>query len=305
MQIYHFNNPHHKYKEVHDETGGRLKELDFRYYDCFCGHPGYRIISSTTRHHNHFDVVQCTQCGTLRMNPYMTDGAIETYYKEIYGPVKRKNMTADALFARQLQSADHLFGVVSPLVAKDAMILDYGAGAGGRGMRFLENGYTGAHIFDYDAKYMAHGVAKGFGAHQPGNRYDIVTLSHVLEHINDPVGFLKYAARDLLKTEGMVYIEVPMFDTHEKLIADFHLAHKFYFTHASLSILARLAGFETVYEEEDVLVVKRATVAAVSDADYAKALSDSNALLKKAKARAKKTVCRQKIKWLLGKKCDV
>lgn len=281
--IYDYNSDLHKYKEVHDETGGRLKSLTFQYYDCFCGHAEYKIISSTTRHRNHFDVVQCTKCGTLRLNPYMSDSAIETYYKEIYGPIKRKNMTAEALFTRQSRSADDLFGVVSTQVAKDAQLLDYGSGAGGRMSRFKAEGYPNVHLFDYDKKYLDYGVSQGFKAHAEGNRYDMVTLSHVLEHVNQPVEFLQKLARDYLKPNGKVYIEVPLFEEHEKLIGDFHLAHKFYFTRASLTILAELAGFKKLHDDDDAIVVTpSAATIEVSAGEYAHALAISNRSLRAA-----------------------
>lgn len=288
MQIYDYNSDLHKYKEVHDETGGRLKELTFQYYDCICGCADNRIVSTTTRHHNQFNIVQCTKCGTLRLNPYMSDSAIETYYKEIYGPIKRKNMTAEALFERQSRSADHIFGIVAPLIQKDSAVLDYGSGAGGRMAKFREENYPNVHLFDYDKKYLDHGVSKGFKAHAQGNRYDMVTLSHVLEHVNHPVEFLQMLAKDYLKPNGMIYIEVPMFEQHLKLIGDFHLAHKFYFTAASLLILAKLAGFKKVAEDEDVLVITPDNAGAqVSEKEYQEALRISDRSLKAADKRTR------------------
>jgi len=293
MLIFDYNCLLHKYKEVHDETGGRLKDLSFQYYDCFCGHAGYKIVSTTTRHHNHFDIVQCGKCGTLRMNPYLSDASIETYYKEIYGVIKRKDMTAEALFARQSNSADHIYGIVAPLIPKDGAILDYGSGAGGRMAKLQAEGYSNIHLFDFDKKYLDYGVGMGFKAHTEGNRYDMVTMSHVLEHVNDPLAFLQRLVKDYLKPGGKVYIEVPMFEQHVKLLGDFHLAHKFYFTAGSLEILAKIAGCKKVYEEEDVLVVTPSEAPMQCDeACYAAALSVSNNSLK-AVMRRSRTLCRR------------
>lgn len=293
MMIFDYNNPNHKYKEVHDETGGRLKDLAFQYYDCCCGHDEYAIVSTTTRHHNSFNVVQCSRCGTLRINPYLSDASIETYYKEIYGPVKRKDMAPDALFARQSQSADEIYAIASRMVTKEAMILDYGSGAGGRMAKFHEDGYPNVHLFDYDKKYLEYGVSKGFKAHQDGNRYDLVTLSHVLEHVNHPVEFLQKLATDYLKPNGKIYIEVPMFEYHVKLLGDFHLAHKFYFTGPSLAILTRGAGFKTLHEEEDVIIVTpTAEVKPITEGEYQQAIELSDETLAIA-ARRSRTLTRR------------
>jgi hypothetical protein len=42
-----------------------------------------------------------------------------------------------------------------------------------------------------------------------GEQFDVINLSHVLEHIPDPVGYLKYIKKDFLKTNGIMLIEVP------------------------------------------------------------------------------------------------
>lgn len=293
MLIFDYNNPHHKYKEVHDETGGRLKDLSFKYYDCFCGHAGYTIVSTTTRHHNAFNVAQCTKCGTLRINPYLSDEAVEIYYKEIYGPIKRKNMTADQLFTRQSKSADEMYEMISRFALKDSLILDYGSGAGGRMMRLKKEGYANVHLFDYDRKYLEYGISKGFKQHEAGNRYDLITLSHVLEHVNQPVEFLQALASDYLNPNGKIYVEVPMFENHTKLLGDFHLAHKFYFTAPSLAILAKIAGFKALHEEEDVIVITpSAQKQAVPDEDYEDALQVSDDALEAA-ARRSRTLVRR------------
>jgi hypothetical protein len=128
----------------------------------------------------------------------------------------------------------------------------------------------------------------------------MITLSHVLEHINQPIPFLHMLARDYLKPNGMIYIEVPMFEQHVKLIGDFHLAHKFYFTQKSLTIAAELAGFKKLLDDEDVIVVTpSATPIQVMPAAYHKALADSDALLAQALRRSRTISRRVALKRLI------
>lgn len=253
--LYSYNSDLHKFKDLHDETGGKLKEFEFKYYDCFCGGEQYKIVSTATRHRNHFDVVQCTSCGTLRVNPYLSDASIEKYYKEVYGPVKRKNMTADALYTRQSRSAQELLNTLSPHIAKNAKILDYGSGAGGRMEKFKEAGYD-VYLHDHDRKYLDYGVSKGMKEFSKDTKYDVMILSHVLEHINHPVEFLK-SVTDLISEKGVIYIEVPLFENTRKLLRDFHLAHKFYFTQESLTHLAAMAGFKKTNDFYNAVLITR------------------------------------------------
>jgi 2-polyprenyl-3-methyl-5-hydroxy-6-metoxy-1,4-benzoquinol methylase len=261
MLVYNYNNDLHRFKKLHDETGGKLKDFDFKYYDCFCGGEDYKIVSTATRHRNHFTVVQCTSCGTLRINPYLSDKSIETYYKEVYGPVKRGDVPAEGLFERQSKSSAALLKMLKPfLTSQEAKVLDYGSGAGGRMKAFKEAGYD-VYIQDFDKKYMEYGLSQGLKPFSETKSYDMMILSHVLEHINHPVGFLKDIAR-LISDTGYIYIEVPLIENTRKkktLLGDFHLAHKFYFTCESLTYLAHMAGFRKVADFHNAILITKGT----------------------------------------------
>ncbi len=266
MQIYNYNSTLHKFKDLHDETGSKLTELEFKYFNCFCGCADYKIISTATRHKNHFDVVACTNCGTFRINPYMTEASVKKYYTEIYGPVKRKNVEAEGLYKKQAGSSEELFKVISKHFGKDTAILDYGSGAGGRLDAFFKNGYTNLNAFDYDEKYLAHAVSKGAKRHVDGNKYDLIILSHVIEHINEPVEFLKKLKEDYLKPTGQIYLEVPLYDNTVHLMGDFHLAHKFYFSYYSLVLLGNMAGMVETANDYNAIFVTPNEDKAIKDA---------------------------------------
>lgn len=301
MHIYNYNSPLHKFKDLHDETGGKLKEFDFKYYDCFCGGEEYKIVSTATRHHNHFTVVQCTHCGTLRINPYLSDKSIEQYYKEVYGPVKRKDITADGLFKRQAQSSEELLGIIEPFLTKDSKVLDYGSGAGGRMKEFKAKGYD-VYIHDYDQKYMDYGLSQGFKAFSDTKSYDMMILSHVLEHINHPVGFLKDVAR-FISEKGMIYVEVPLVENtggRKALLADFHLAHKFYFTRESLTHLANLAGFRKVHDAYNAIIITKGSDKTIGLLE--EAVRKSNKYIAKSARKEKITKLKMGVKRTFKKK---
>lgn len=260
MLIYNVNNNAHRYKNKHDETGGELKNMRFQYYDCFCGCTENELISTTTRHQNPFNIVRCKKCSTLRINPYMTEESTVFYYKEIYGRIKRKGRSAEALYEVQKikKNSAELQQMLCGYVKTNESILDYGAGAGGRLDGFMQAGYKDLYIFDYDQKYMNFGLSKGFKPHAESNKYKLVILSHVIEHVNDPVLALNNLA-NLLAEGGLIYIEVPMYENTGNLINDFHLAHKYYFSRPSLIWLAKIAGFKVIEEYKNAIVVERGT----------------------------------------------
>jgi SAM-dependent methyltransferase len=83
-----------------------------------------------------------------------------------------------------------------------------------------------------------------------GARYDVVTLHHVLEHVHDPVGFLRDAVRP--RVGRRLLVEVPNFECLARrahgprwrdLRPDQHVQH---FTAQSLAAVATEAGYTPV-----------------------------------------------------------
>ena len=84
-----------------------------------------------------------------------------------------------------------------------------------------------------------------------GKLFDLITINHVLEHIIDPLVFLR-DARDLLKPNGIIYLETPdqsdfgfLPTTHDR----FSLQHNWYFRLADLENFGRRAGLTPVKSE--------------------------------------------------------
>jgi 2-polyprenyl-3-methyl-5-hydroxy-6-metoxy-1,4-benzoquinol methylase len=73
--------------------------------------------------------------------------------------------------------------------------------------------------------------------------YDVITLYHVLEHLEDPFGTIA-GLRPLLKPGGHLIIEVPNIEgTCGEPAHRFHFAHLYNFNPATLAALARKAGY--------------------------------------------------------------
>lgn len=51
------------------------------------------------------------------------------------------------------------------------------------------------------------------------NSFDYINISHVLEHIHDPVPFIKNA-RELLKPGGIMYVEVPNYESSGRKVSE-------------------------------------------------------------------------------------
>jgi 2-polyprenyl-3-methyl-5-hydroxy-6-metoxy-1,4-benzoquinol methylase len=273
--LYDIKNDALKYWLYFDELGDKA-DFEFIHYSCACGHDEKVLIGNTTRHRNQFDLYQCQYCGTLRIDPYLTDASVEKYYANAYGKIKRRDIPAQQLFNRQKKSAGIVWEKVSPFLKTGDKVLDFGGGAGGKVMEILAQGYE-VYIKEVDQKYFEFGVSQGLKPYaaishpaldagskipqqvrdvQP-EKFEFIVLSRVLEHMNQPVEFLKYFKSDLLKEGGHIYLEVPLIENSrgDYLLNEIHISHKFYFSHLSLKEVCALAGFAVAYESRNLLII--------------------------------------------------
>jgi SAM-dependent methyltransferase len=157
----------------------------------------------------------CAACGVWYENPRPDEGAMSRYYPPTYGGLFKE---PDGEVQKRIASGVHAFRAAGiRRHAKSGSLFDVGCGSG----FFMEymrlNGWNVAGI-DTSAMHIAFArdrlrlsdARPGSWPALPesGDRYDIVTMFHVLEHMIDPVRAIK-AAHTLLKPSGYIVIETP------------------------------------------------------------------------------------------------
>ena len=81
-----------------------------------------------------------------------------------------------------------------------------------------------------------------------GRTFDLITVSHVLEHVREPVEFLKRLSA-LCSSTGTLFVDVPDAARYRSL-NDLHIAHLFHFSSASLENVGMRAGLVPVRLEK-------------------------------------------------------
>jgi ubiquinone/menaquinone biosynthesis C-methylase UbiE len=108
-------------------------------------------------------------------------------------------------------------GIAPPQMRGGASSLDIGCGTGGLVGKLADEGFEAMGIDRsrgsiLKAQEVFPESAFDCCGIEPlvaqGRQFDLITLSHVLEHVKDDVGFLR-ALRPLFKPDGKLYIEVP------------------------------------------------------------------------------------------------
>jgi SAM-dependent methyltransferase len=195
----------------------------------------------------------CRTCGHLFLDIRFSDvemGSLYADYRgEEYTKLREHYEPGYILRNQALKSGvGHLAEVerfLSPHVSLPPTVLDWGGDTG------LNTPFKAAHrcvdIFDISDKALEAGSNRVSKSEAQSKKYDLVVLSHVLEHVPYPVDVLMEVRRTM-REDSVLYIEVPLEDIIAREVADPHLLkrhwheHVNFFSEMSLRQLARNAG---------------------------------------------------------------
>jgi len=193
-----------------------------------------------------FSIVRCTECGLVATRPLRSEAELGRYYASAY--YGRRKLFFDVFINRARRRA-----VTRTL--PQGSVLDVGCGSGGflrvmqerwwrvQGTERAARSHTQDSLADIPVSYVALPDIM-----VPRASFEVVTFWHVLEHIADPKQYL-LGAYDLLKPGGMLFLEVPNFDSWQARFGRerwFHLdapRHTIHLTPAVAIRLLQSAGF--------------------------------------------------------------
>lgn len=195
---------------------------------------------------------QCENCGLVFQSQEESQAADPEFYATTYRKIYQANEepTAKDLWV-QGQRSQHLITIVRKSGAREvANMLDIGASAGVLLQAFQKAFGCAVTGVEPGEAYRAFAEEKGIRmfssvddlSESKPERFDLVSMSHVMEHLSDPVGMLRLIREQLLKEEGLLLLEVPNFYAHDS----YELAHLACYTPHTLTEALRLAGFQVV-----------------------------------------------------------
>ncbi len=182
---------------------------------CFlCG--GHRFFPIAVNRSFGVRVLTCAECGMVQSDP-VSDRALALYYERHYrGALTQADVLAlDAMLRPQAES--QMAYLESRLGRRRfAAVLDYGA-AGGSLLDLLCERADAVYATEENPVLRAHLAARPgrtlLGENELrqerfARRFDLIVLSHVLEHLPDPAEMLTLCAV-LLRPDGHLLIDVP------------------------------------------------------------------------------------------------
>jgi len=162
-------------------------------------------------------MVVCKACSLARTDPVLDDESLSQFYEAEFSLLHRGAIHPTARYLDYvLPVGTALHDFVARYVADDEIdkVMEVGCATGANLLPFLERGKSTIG-FDYDENYMDFGRKRGLDVRHgdyrervPVESQDLVILSHVLEHVTDPVAEMKDVI-SRVRAGGYLYVEVP------------------------------------------------------------------------------------------------
>lgn len=215
-----------------------------------CGHESYIPIWDLET----FNYSKCNSCSLIYQNPQPLSGDVEVRYDSDYFQYEIKN---EGSFLNLMLLGLNDIGFIPEKVTSGAKrILDIGCATGLFLSHMKELGWDtyGVEICkdaaDYGNKIRGVNIHNGLleTAGYENDAFDVIHISHVIEHVNDPYEFLNKIYK-LLKPGGVLYCTTPNVDGFQarlfkekwrSAIAD----HLVLFSKNTLTLLLKKVGFK-------------------------------------------------------------
>ena len=210
-----------------------------------CGGSDFKLISEKdSKSKGELIVCVCNTCSMVSQNPIPTEQEVEQYYateyrqdyKQVFEPKLKHVYRAGNLALNRL-------GFLTKNNVTSGKLLDVGAGGGGFTYVSSQLGFDSTGIepnigYSNYAKDQYQVNVKTAQLTDIDDKFDVITMFHVMEHIPNPVKTFK-KLYDLLNENGVLFIEVPNIETYGQSPDNtFFKAHIHYFNGATLTACA-------------------------------------------------------------------
>ncbi|MFN9003168.1 MAG: class I SAM-dependent methyltransferase [Alphaproteobacteria bacterium] len=217
-----------------------------------CRGHNLEVIGTQGRHFQKLTTTICTGCGLIHSYPIPTKKELDIYYSKQYRREYKGAYTPQRKhILRYSRGSMRRIKQLLQFASQGQKLLDVGSGSGEFVYMASLSGFD-VHGLEPHEGYSEY-TRKTFGvpiitaplekADIAPESYDIITLNHVLEHLQYPLTSLSYLNR-WLKVGGLLAVEVPNIETtHHSPINRFHYAHIYNFNHDTLKAMLEKSGF--------------------------------------------------------------
>jgi hypothetical protein len=246
----------------------KIKNNEYKFIDnpCLCGNTDKSLdilVAEKDRYGIPCNNVLCKKCGLIRLKERLDDYSTAEFYNNEYRDIYvGEEVASDKFFADQSIRGASFLTLVKSHVNFDEIktVFEVGCGAGGILYPFYEMNKQVSGC-DFGEKYLKFGQDKGLDLYQgeislektPTNSQDLIILSHVMEHFNEPLKTMSDII-EFITPEKYLLVEVPgIFDiqkTYFNPILYFQNAHVHNYYYYYLKVFFEALGLEVIYGDE-------------------------------------------------------
>lgn len=224
-----------------------------------CLSPERRVVATKGRKRQPLITAICTGCGLVQSEPIPAKEELRKFYAKKYRALYKGTLAPRSKhIVRYAEGALARISRLQRHVPQGARLLDVGSGSGEFVYVAKREGYDVSGIephagySEYTRRVFGISVMTATIDEAPiaAGSLDAVTISHVVEHLPDPLQALS-TLNKWLRHGGILLVEVPDMDrVPRELTEHFHYAHIYNFNHRTLRAMLEKAGF-MVEEGED------------------------------------------------------
>jgi hypothetical protein len=194
----------------------------------------------------------CHHCGLVYQSPRMTASESQIFYESEYRRLYQGQEGPNAEdLAVQAARAQITLDFVRKWVKSSPYILDIGCSSG---VLLLQlQAYYQAQVLGVEPGTVYRNYAQSSGLvvypsleeleQEKVSHFNLISMMHVLEHLPNPVDYLRHLRENLLEQDGWLLVEVPNLYAHDC----FEVAHLISFSAHSLSQVIQKAGFRPIH----------------------------------------------------------
>jgi SAM-dependent methyltransferase len=198
---------------------------------------------------------RCLNCGLVYQSPRMTEAETASFYIKEYRLLQEGSADPTVRnLATQKVRAGSLVEFVRDTIPAVSDHLDIGSSLGillQQFQAYYNNKPVGVEPGEAHRLYARNEGLTVYASIEELEmdrqaRFDLISLSHVLEHLPNPIAYLENLRKSLLTPDGWLLLEVPNLYAHDS----FEVAHLFAFSPHTLREVICRSGFEIVKFEK-------------------------------------------------------
>lgn len=224
-----------------------------------CSNEVNELVSDKLRYESPRKVYRCASCGLIFLHPRMSADEERIFYEKEYGEIysDEKGTTPEKLFESRQPDANLYYDWTREFLDHSHACLELGC-ASGYFLAGIRENVKDVSGIESHLLLKAHCKKIGiriFASLEEcdDEQFDRIFMFFLLEHIGDPINYLK-SVRRVLKKEGKLFIVIPNVDDALLSLYDipafrsyyFTPAHQFYYSQSTLVKVLERSGLDTV-----------------------------------------------------------